>query len=94
MDALPITSAHQWRRETLALANVGNRFPTWEEILLIVALDVLLITGALLLFRRSLRRSRRDSAVSAAASKDPRGEGTEPPRRGPTGRDDPVRDDG
>lgn len=45
----------------LALANVGNKFPTWEEILAIVVLDGLLIVGTFFLFRRSLRRSRRSS---------------------------------
>jgi hypothetical protein len=50
----------------LALANVGNKFPTWEEILAIVALDVLLIVGAFFLIRRSIRKSRQVSRSAAA----------------------------
>jgi hypothetical protein len=52
----------------LALANVGDRFPTWEEILAIVVMDVLLIVSALYLFRRSVRRSRRGSPLKPNAS--------------------------
>ncbi len=51
----------------LALANVGDRFPTWEEILAIVVMDVLLIVWALYLFRRSVRRSRRGSPLKPHA---------------------------
>jgi hypothetical protein len=52
----------------LALANVGDRFPTWEEILAIVVMDVLLIVWALYLFRRSVGRSRRGSPLKQHAS--------------------------
>jgi hypothetical protein len=52
----------------LALANVGDRFPTWEEILAIVVMDALLIVWARYLFRRSVRRSRRGSTLTPHTS--------------------------
>lgn len=55
----------------LALANVGNKFPTWEEILAIVALDALLIVGAFFMIRRSLRRSRGVSGSEAGTPQRP-----------------------
>jgi hypothetical protein len=70
----------------LALANVGNRFPTWEEILVIVVVDVLLITWAGFMIRRGLRRSRRASRKTSASQ-------ARPPvaTRGMSeGRDDPA----
>jgi hypothetical protein len=61
------TEVTVWNLE-LGLANVGSRFPTWEEVLAIVLLDVLLIGGAFLLFARSLRRSRRVTTSKPATS--------------------------
>jgi hypothetical protein len=84
----------------LALANVGDRFPTWEEILAIVVMDVLLIVWALYLFRRSVRRSRRGSphkpnavhvAPASAARRMPRGQRDDAETEGGSGRAEPPR---
>ncbi len=60
----------RWHPE-LALANVGTRFPTWQEVLAIVVVDALLIVGTFFLFRRSIRRSRQPSRTAATPSSNP-----------------------
>ena len=53
-------------RLEFATAIIGNKFPTWEEILVIAVVNLLLVIGAIYLFRRSIGPSSRGSRPMAA----------------------------